>query len=129
MTLVDTSVWIEVFRRHRPLKLESVVDFDEIVTCLPVIQEILQGFRDEEAFRVARESMLALPIVESPLTIDVVEQAVQLYRTARRTGLTIRSSVDCLVAACAVRHNLEVVHRDRDFGALARVSSLRQRKV
>jgi predicted nucleic acid-binding protein len=129
MTLVDTSVWIEVFRRHRPLRLESVVAFDEIVTCLPVIQEILQGFRDEAAFRTVRESMLALPIVESPLTIDTVEQAAQMYRTARRAGRTIRSSVDCLVAACAIRHNLEVVHRDRDFGALACVTPLRQRQV
>ena len=41
-----------------------------------------------------------------------------LYRSARRVGLTVRSSVDCLVAACALRHDLEVLHRDRDYAAL-----------
>jgi predicted nucleic acid-binding protein len=125
--LVDTSVWIEVFDRRRPLDLERVVDFDEIVTCLPVLQEVLQGFRDETAYRRAHEAMLALPIVESPLSWDVVLDAVALYRTARRGGRTVRSSVDCLIAACAVRHDLEVLHRDRDFAAIAEISPLRQR--
>jgi predicted nucleic acid-binding protein len=127
--LVDTSVWIEVFRASRPLDLESVVAFDDVVTCLPVVQEVLQGFRDEAAFRVARESMTALPIVESPLRLEVFEDAVGLYRLARRAGSTIRSSVDCLIAVCAIRHDLEVLHRDRDFGALARISALRARQV
>lgn len=129
MTLVDTSVWIEVFRKTRPLDLESAVPFDDIVTCLPVLQEVLQGFRDEKIFRVARESMKSLPIIESPLTIDVVEEAVGLYRRARHAGLTIRSSVDCLIAACALRHDAEVLHRDRDFDALARISPLKTRSA
>ena len=49
MTLVDTSVWIEVFRRARPLVLSTLVPFDDVVTCLPVILEVLQGFPDERA--------------------------------------------------------------------------------
>jgi len=99
MTLVDTSVWIEVFRRSRALDLETFVPFDEVVTCLPVIQEVLQGFGEESAYRLAREAMLALPIVESPLDSAVVLEAVSLYRTARRQGITVRSSVDCVIAA------------------------------
>ncbi len=129
MILVDTSVWIQTFRAEKPLSMESVVDFDEIVTCLPVIQEVLQGFRDERAFRVAREAMLALPIVESPLGIGVVEEAIGLYRSARRQGLTVRSSVDCLIAACALRHGLTVLHHNRDYALLARVSGLSQREI
>jgi predicted nucleic acid-binding protein len=125
--LVDTSVWIEVFRARRPLDLEAVVDFDDVATCLPVILEVLQGFRDEAAYRRAREAMLALPIVESPLEEDVFVQAVELFRSARRGGRTVRSSIDCLIAACAIRHDLEVLHRDRDYAALAEVSALRQR--
>lgn len=127
MILVDSSVWIEVFRARRPLDLEAVVDFDDVATCLPVIQEVLQGFRDETAYRRARDAMLALPIVESPLGEEVFVQAVDLYRSARRAGATVRSSVDCLIAACAIRHDLEVLHRDRDFTAIARISGLRQR--
>jgi len=125
--LVDTSVWIEVFRARRPLDLEASVDLDEVVTCLPIVQEILQGFREENAYRRARDSMLSFPIVESPLGSDVFLDAVGLYRAVRRSGRTVRSSVDCLVAACAIRHDLEVLHRDRDYAALARVSALRQR--
>ncbi|MEA2560157.1 MAG: hypothetical protein QOH06_1661 [Acidobacteriota bacterium] len=56
MLLVDTSVWIEVFRKPSRLELESVADLDEVVTCLPVVQEVLQGFLDERAFRLARNS-------------------------------------------------------------------------
>jgi hypothetical protein len=127
--LVDTSVWIEVFRARQPLILTSFVDFDDVVTCLPVVQEVLQGFRDEGAFRVAREAMLSLPIVEAPLGETTFLEAVALYRRARRAGRTVRSSVDCLIAACALRTDLEVLHRDRDYAALATVSGLRQRTI
>jgi predicted nucleic acid-binding protein len=127
LTLVDTSVWIEVFRPGNPLDLELLVPLEEVVTCLPVMQEVLQGFADEAAYRQAEESLRSMPIVESPLREEIVLAAVDLFRTARRQGLTIRSSVDCLIAACALRHDLEVLHRDRDFDALARVSRLRTR--
>ena len=66
MVLVDTSVWIEVFRKPSSFRLDGVVDFEDVVTCLPVIQEVLQGFRDEPAFQLARDAMHSLPIVESP---------------------------------------------------------------
>ena len=129
MVLVDTSVWTEVFRRRSRLRLESIVDFDEIVTCLPVVQEVLQGFDDERAFATAREAMRALPIVEARLTAGAFDDAVALYRSARRAGVTVRSGVDCLIAACALRHGLDVLHRDRDFDELARVSPLRVRRA
>jgi predicted nucleic acid-binding protein len=129
VVLVDTSVWIEVFRRPSRLSLDDVVDFDDIVTCLPVIQEILQGFADERAYAVARDAMNALPVVESPLRREVFEEAAGLYRSARRASLTIRSSVDCLIAVCAIRHGLAVLHNDRDFEALARVSPLESRRL
>jgi predicted nucleic acid-binding protein len=124
MVLVDTSVWIETFRRPVRVRLEDHLDFDEIVTCLPVIQEVLQGFDREADFRRAQEAMWALPIVESPLGPPVVDEAIDLYRRARRAGVTVRSGVDCLIAACALRHNLTVLHVDRDFTNLARVSQL-----
>jgi predicted nucleic acid-binding protein len=122
VVLVDTSVWIDVFRKAKPLHLESYVDFDDVVTCLPVIQEVLQGFDLESHYRVARDAMWALPIVESPLTRETIESAVDLYRRARRAGITVRSGVDCLIAACAIRHGLAVLHADRDFRQLARIA-------
>ena len=129
MLLVDTSVWIEVFRRGTRFRLESRVDFDDIATCLPVIQEVLQGFRDEAAFRLTREAMSALPIVESPLESSVFDEAVDLYRRARQNGRTVRSGVDCLIPACALRHDLTVLHHDRDYGALATISPLREKRI
>ena len=129
MLLVDTSVWIEVFRKRRPLRLEDHAAIEEVVTCLPVLQEVLQGFREEDAFQVAREAMLALPIVESPLRLDVFEEAAQLYRSARRAGLTVRSGIDCLIGVCALRHGLTLLHHDRDFDHLANISSLKVRNV
>ena len=127
MVLVDTSVWIAVFRQGSSVALDRIVDFDDVVTCLPVVQEVLQGFQDPRAFNVARDAMYALPIVDSPLSRAVFEQAIDLYRAARRAGFTVRSGVDCLIAACAIRHDLEVVHDDRDYDVLARVSALRAR--
>ena len=129
MVLVDTSVWIGLFRKSPGVQLESLVDFDDIVTCLPVIQEVLQGFDAQPAYLRARESMLALPIVESPLGHDVILEAVDMYRSGRRAGITIRSSVDCVIAACAIRHQLEVLHADRDYDAIAKISPLLARNI
>jgi predicted nucleic acid-binding protein len=127
--LVDTSVWIAVFRKQKPFPLQSIGGMEEIVTCLPVVQEVLQGFRDESAFRLARNAMMAFPTVESPLSRGVFEEAVQLFRSARRMGYTIRSSVDCLIAACALRHGLIVLHHDRDYESLAQVSALQTLEI
>jgi len=124
MVLVDTSIWVEVLRQGDGLDLESLVEFDEVVTCPPVVQEVLQGIRDPEAHAVAREAMLALPMLEAPMPLAVYLEAAELFRIARRSGFTVRSSVDCLIAACAARHSIAVLHRDRDFDALAKVAAI-----
>jgi predicted nucleic acid-binding protein len=128
VVLVDTSAWIAVLRRGGP-RLEDHLDFDDVVTCLPVIQEVLQGIDEEGPFRQARQALLSLPIVESPLSLTVIDDAVDLYRRARRAGLTVRSSADCLIAACAIRHLLTVLHDDRDYPKLARISTLEVRAL
>lgn len=129
VVLVDTSVWIEVFRKPSRFDLETIVPLEEVVVCLPILQEVLQGFHQERAFLSARTAMGALPMIESPLEREVFEEAVALYRLARRTGLTVRSSVDCLIAACAIRNDLTVLHHNRDFGALARISALQEQDL
>jgi hypothetical protein len=120
--LIDTSSWVELFRRGSRITLDDLADDrDRIVTCLPVIQEVLQGFDDQRAFQIARTAMSALPCVDAPMSRAVVDSAVDIYRLARRVGVTVRSSVECLVAASASRHRLTVVHRNRDYAQLARV--------
>jgi predicted nucleic acid-binding protein len=129
VVLIDTSVWIEVFRKPARVSFEQLAELDEVVTCLPVIQEVLQGFRDDRAFTLAREAMHALPSLDSPMTLAVFDHAADLYRAARRSGLTVRSGIDCLIAASAIRHGVAVLHHDRDFDAIAQVSSLRARRM
>ena len=63
------------------------------------------------------------------MELSLYEEAAQLYRLARRQGVTVRSSVDCLIAATALRHDLITLHDDEDFPLLARVSTLQERQV
>ena len=128
-TLVDTSVWIRHFSANDSLDLRALCSIDRRFVCLPVYQEILQGVRDEATFRRMRDALDAANIVDDPLPRDRYLEAVQLFRAACRQGLTVRSSVDCLIAACAIHHDLMVLHSDRDFAALARVSMLKEEAV
>jgi predicted nucleic acid-binding protein len=127
--LVDTSAWILHFSKKSVFDLRSICAPEQRVLCLPVYQEILQGIRDESAFQSMRSALQAAIFVESPLSIAIHEDAIGLYRSARRQGLTVRSSVDCLIAACAIRHQLIVLHHDRDYAALAKVSTLMQQGI
>ncbi len=127
--LVDTSAWIRHFSRTDPFDLRTICPPEDRVLCLPVYQEILQGIRDERAFRRMRSILDAGDMVESPLATDLVLEAIDLFRIARRQGLTVRSSTDCLIAACAIRHDLVVLHHDRDYTHLSRVSKLIDRAI
>jgi predicted nucleic acid-binding protein len=119
---------VETFRRGGPA-LDTLLPFDEVVTAPPIVQEVLQGFDDARAFAVARDAMLALPAIEAPLDVARFIEAAEIYRSARRLGITLRSSVDCLIAACAIRHGVGVLHVDRDFDAIARVAPLVSRRI
>jgi len=78
---------------------------------------------------LAREVVCTLSIVESPLKLARIEEAEALHRSACRQGITIRSSVDSLIAGWALHHGLTVKHHDRDYAALARVSTLQQQGI
>jgi predicted nucleic acid-binding protein len=84
---------------------------------------------DTSAFRHIAAILEAAVFVEDPMSRATHYDAAQLYRAARRQGITVRSSVDCLVAACAIRANLPVLHRDRDFSELAAISALSEHPV
>jgi len=124
MILVDTSVWIDFLSlRARPLKTEAKIT--EFVTCPPVVQEILQGFTDQTSYASFEDRLLAFPCLSEPVPLDLYVKAAAIYREGRRKGYTIRSAVDCLVAAIAIEHAVPVWHRDRDFTAIARYTPLR----
>lgn len=69
--------------------------------------------------------LLSVRMLDSPMSLDLFEQAAQLYRTCRAAGYTIRSAHDCLIAACAIRNDVPLLHADIDFDHIARVSALR----
>lgn len=125
MILVDTSVWIDLFSKKPFKNSPAEADLQHFVTCAPVIQEVLQGIRMENAYHEIRESLISLPILGNPLPLKTYLHASDLYRSGRRRGLSIRSSIDCLISAIALEYGASIWHRDRDFNEIAKYSELK----
>jgi hypothetical protein len=123
MILVDTSVWVELLNGRLGEQL-SEDDLVQFVTCGPVLQEVLQGLRAENGSGMFREHFLSIPRLSDPLPADTFLEAADIYRQGRRKGYTIRSSTDCLISAIAIRYQVPVWHRDRDFRTIARFTTL-----
>ena len=123
MILVDTSVWIDLLtaRRGAAVPEEDLLQF---VTCGPIVQEVLQGLRSGPRSDGFREAFLAVPVLSDPIPLRLFLFAADIYRQGRRRGVTIRSSVDCLIAAIAIDQSVPVWHRGRDFTAIARYTTL-----
>lgn len=123
MILVDTSIWIELLRAKRrpPVTEDELLEF---ATCGPVAQEVLQGLRPGAESDIFRFAFEALPLLSDPVPIQLYTAAAGIYQLGRRRGFTVRSSVDCLIAAIAIENGVPVWHRDRDFAAISRYTSL-----
>lgn len=128
MILVDTSAWVEFLRAtgspaHVALRA-WLVSGEELGITDPVVMELLSGARGEQRADELHRFLLSLThlAIEGPGDFEV---AAELYRRCRREGVTPRSLNDCLIAAVALRLDVPVLHRDRDFDVLARHSSLR----
>ena len=121
MTLVDTSVWIDLFAaRETPAtrRLERLLETDgNVAFCGINLTEILQGLRDEVTVRRVRERLA--PIILLPMDERVFLHAATLYRKLRGLGLTVRKTNDCIIAATAIEHDCSLLHRDRDFTMIA----------
>lgn len=68
-------------------------------------------------------------ILDSPMPIERYEEAAELYLRCREAGLTIRKSNDCLIAVCAMKHGVQLLHNDRDFDHIAKVAPLRATRI
>ncbi len=122
MILVDTSVWIGLFRGEVPPP--DVERMDTLLICPPVLQEVMQGIGSEPAAHRIERDLRALRCLADPVSADLYLEAAALYRLFRRKGATIRSANDALIAAIALRHRVPVWHRDRDFDQIARFTAL-----
>ena len=122
MILVDTSIWIGLLAGGRPKVAED--DLVNFATCGPVVQELLQGLKPGPASDAFRPLLLAVPVLSDPIPLNLYLAAADIYRLGRRKGVTIRSSIDCLIAAIAIENRVPVWHRDRDFSAIAAYTAL-----
>jgi hypothetical protein len=126
--VVDTSVWIDVLNERSSPQAARCVELIEggepIALTDIVITEILQGFRSDREARLVERHLRAFPVLRLDGLDDFV-LAADLYRTARRAGVTIRKTLDCLIAAPCVRTGAPLLHADTDFDQLAKCTPLR----
>jgi len=117
MVLVDTTVWIDFFsaRPHPHVKtLENLIfNREDICLCGIILTEVLQGIRENPEFKRTRD--LFANLIFLPMHYSVFLQSAEIYRNLRREGITIRKSVDCMIAAVAIEHDIPLLHNDRDF--------------
>ncbi|MCL2220255.1 MAG: PIN domain-containing protein [Chitinispirillia bacterium] len=126
--LVDSSVWIDFFNdgNNSPQrqKLKALLNSDAAIFICPAIyQEILHGIRDDRKFRQIKFFISDMEMLKTDL-MTVTDHAVNIYRTLRKKGITIRKSQDCLIASYAMIENLALLHNDRDFDSISSVFTL-----
>lgn len=128
LIVVDTSVWIDVLggrRTKQALRCVELIERGEPVALTDVIfTELLQGVASEEEAKLLERHLRAFPILRLD-GLDDHALAASLYRCARARGVTIRNTLDCLIAAPCVRTGAPLLHADADFDRLASCSSLR----
>lgn len=128
MILVDTSAFIEFLNRSgspcdRVIE-ELIRNGQDIAVADIVLTEILQGIGNEREFREIKASLLTFPVLSCKGAESYV-CAAELYRKCRKKGLTIRSTIDLLIAQIAMEHHAVLLHNDRDFTAIATISALK----
>ncbi len=128
MILVDTSAWVE-FDRATGSRLdirltELIATTDEVAVTEPVIMEVLAGARDDQREHDLRRLLQRFPLLRFDAAIDF-EAATRVYRTCRRSGVTPRGMVDCMVAAVTLRHGASLLANDADLDRVAEVMGIR----
>lgn len=124
--LVDTSAWVEFLRGTGSPVDAAVTDHlraRSAATTDAVLLEVLSGAGDERKAARLHALLLACVLLPQEPLADA-EAASALHRACRRQGETPRSRLNCLVAAVAIRHDVPVLHRDRDFDVIARHTAL-----
>jgi len=125
--LVDTSVWINFFKANETaasLFLKNNTSNIIIAVCPVIVQEVLQGIVKENDFKSINDYFdNLLRLNGNPY--GFAHDAAILYRNLRTKGITIRKPNDCLIAAYAIKHDITLLHDDRDFDLLAKHSSLK----
>ena len=127
MILVDSSVWIDYFRGSTTAQTERL---DQLLVTEPlaigdlILTEVLQGFTDERDFNAARKILTELTVVELGGQ-EVAIQAARNFRTLRKFGVTIRKTIDTVIATRCIESGYDLLHDDRDFDPFVKHLGLR----
>ncbi len=126
MIVVDSSVWIDYFNDRATAEtdaLERLAGMPLVIGDL-IMAEVLQGFRREDDFRRAERIFAALefrPMVGREIAVA----AAQNHRALRARGVTVRTTIDTIIATFCIAEDHELLHRDRDFDPFERHLGLR----
>lgn len=119
--LVDSSVWGDFFNGHPSAQakaLQKLIESDEeICTCGVVVCEVFQGLKRDKTRSRLEELFRELTFLEAE-GMDPYFKAAELYRSLRKRGVTIRSTIDCLIAVIAEENNCYILAKDKDLRAI-----------
>lgn len=127
MILVDSSVWIDYFRgTNTPHtdRLDSLLGTEPIATGDLILVEVLQGFDLERDFNQAKKLMMSLVMVELAGR-EIAIQAAKNYRTLRALGVTVRKTIDTIIATRCISSRLALLYSDKDFEPFVKHLGLR----
>ena len=117
MILVDSSVWIDYFRGMQTSetdRLDSLLGSEPVATGDLVLAEVLQGFGSVQDFNQGKKLLTSLPIIDL-VGVDIAIQAAKNFRTLRSRGITIRKTIDTLIATSCIEKGLTLLYSDKDF--------------
>jgi len=127
MVIVDTTVWIDFLKGRESnavAKLESLLaEETDIFTTGLIIQEVLSGIKEKREREKVRKNLCHFILVMPTLETHV--HAVEIYDACQKKGRTIRSAIDCLIAALALEFDLTILESDRDYAHIAQVFPLK----
>jgi len=115
--LVDSSVWIDYFTgKKTPAadKLDSLLGEDLVAIGDLMLVEVLQGFRADKDYRRAKELLLSLTVVNMLDTAIALKSAAN-FRKLRKKGITVRKTIDAIIATYCIENKLPLLHSDKDF--------------
>ena len=115
--LVDSSVWIDYFRGIQTSesdRLDALLGSEPVATGDLVLAEVLQGFGSVQDFNQGKKLLTSLPIVDL-VGGDIAIQAAKNFRTLRSKGITIRKTIDTLIATSCIEKGLTLLYSDKDF--------------
>ena len=130
MLLIDTSVWIRLFRDQKgkfKQTLIEAIDGQDYYLSRFTQTELLQGARNEKEWTELNNYLSTQDYIAP--SVESWSHAARIYYELRRQGITVRNTIDCLIAASAIEHNLLLLHDDRDFEAIANGTALNETRV